>query len=121
MDQRVALADDHVDRPLLHGKMARKHGQGLHAARPATQPHNFPLADFTNPAAKAYWQDGVAKLLKIGVAGFKMDRSEEASPKRPIKVFDGRSIRENRNAYPVMYLKGAYDVARKYRPHDDSC
>jgi len=78
--------------------------------------NNYPMADFTNPDAKKYWQDGVAKLLKMGVAGFKMDRSEEDIPEEgPYKVFDGRTIRENRNAYPPMYLKAAYDVAKEYR------
>jgi alpha-glucosidase (family GH31 glycosyl hydrolase) len=83
---------------------------------------NYPLADFTNPDAKKYWQDGVAKLLKLGVAGFKMDRSEENIPESgPYRVFDGRSIRENRNAYPPMFLKAAYDVAEQYRGADFVC
>jgi alpha-glucosidase (family GH31 glycosyl hydrolase) len=84
--------------------------------------NNYPMADFTNPEAKKYWQDGVAKLLKLGVAGFKMDRSEEQIPESgPYKVFDGRSIRENRNAYPPMYVKAAYDVAKEYRGDDFFC
>ena len=33
-------------------------------------------------------------------------------------MFDGRSIRENRNAYPVMYVKAAYDVAQTHRGDD---
>jgi alpha-glucosidase (family GH31 glycosyl hydrolase) len=85
-------------------------------------PNNYPMADFTNPEAKKYWQDGVAKLLKMGVAGFKLDRSEEQIPEDgPYKVFDGRSIRENRNAYPPMYVKAAYDVAKEYRGDDFFC
>jgi alpha-glucosidase (family GH31 glycosyl hydrolase) len=84
--------------------------------------NNYPLADFTNPAAKKYWQDGVAKLLKMGVASFKLDRSEEDIPESgPYHVFDGRSIRENRNAYPPMYVKAAYDVAKQYRGDDFFC
>jgi alpha-D-xyloside xylohydrolase len=86
--------------------------------RPVTG-NNYPMVDLTNPAAKAYWQDGIAKLLKLGVAGFKLDRGEEDIPESgPFKVFDGRSIRENRNAYPAMYVKAVYDVARKYRGDD---
>jgi alpha-D-xyloside xylohydrolase len=82
--------------------------------------NDYPYADFTNPQAKKYWQDGVAKLLKLGVAGFKMDRGEEGIPDNgPYKVFDGRSIREVRNAYPTMYLKAAYDVAKEYCGEDD--
>ena len=81
--------------------------------------NNYPMVDFTNPDAKKYWQDGVAKFLKMGVAGFKLDRSEEDIPESgPYKVFDGRSIRENRNAYPPMYVQATYEVARKYRTND---
>ncbi len=81
--------------------------------------NNYPMVDLTNPDAKKYWQDGVAKLLKLGVAGFKLDRAEEDIPESgDYKVFDGRSIRENRNAYPPMYVKAAYDVGREYRGDD---
>jgi len=75
--------------------------------------------DFTNPDARTFWQDGVAKLLKMGVAGFKLDRSEENIPESgPYKVFDERTIRENRNAYPAMYVQAAYEVAKKHRGDD---
>jgi alpha-glucosidase (family GH31 glycosyl hydrolase) len=83
------------------------------------QANNYPLADLTNPAARDYWQQGVAKLLKLGVAAFKLDRGEENIPESgPYTVFDGRSIRENRNAYPPMYVKAAYDIAQKHRGLD---
>jgi alpha-D-xyloside xylohydrolase len=89
----------------------------LPGQRPRLQ--NYPLCDFTNPKAKAYWQKGFAKLLKLGVAGFKLDRAEEDIPESgPLKVYDGRSIRENRNAYPPMYTKAAYETAKKYRGKD---
>ncbi|MGH9529893.1 MAG: glycoside hydrolase family 31 protein [Terriglobales bacterium] len=107
--------------PYFQGKMA-KEALAKHYNLPG-QPvsrSNYPLADFTNPSAKAFWQEGVAKLLKLGVTGFKMDRSEENIPDDgPEKVFDGRSLRENRNAYPVMYLKAAYEVAKRYHPDGD--
>ena len=81
--------------------------------------NNYPMVDLTNPDAKKYWQDGVAKLLKLGVAGFKLDRAEEDIPESgDYKVFDGRTIRENRNAYPPMYVKAVYDVAKEYRGDD---
>jgi alpha-glucosidase (family GH31 glycosyl hydrolase) len=81
--------------------------------------NNYPMVDFTNPDAKKYWQDGVAKFLKMGVAGFKLDRAEEDIPESgPYKVFDGRSIRENRNAYPPMYVQATYEVAKQYRTND---
>jgi alpha-D-xyloside xylohydrolase len=108
--------------PFFQGKMAEEaHAKGYTLAgqkRPANG-NNYPMVDLTNPAAKQYWQDGIAKLLKLGVAGFKLDRAEEDIPESgPYKVFDGRSIRENRNAYPAMYVKAVYDVAKKYRGDD---
>lgn len=108
--------------PFFQGKMAQEAtAKGYTLAgqvRPASG-NNFPMVDLTNPAAKQYWQDGIAKLLKLGVAGFKLDRAEEDIPESgPYKVFDGRTIRENRNAYPPMYVKAVYDVAKKYRGDD---
>jgi alpha-D-xyloside xylohydrolase len=108
--------------PFYQGKMMQEAlARGYTLAgqvRPASG-NNYPMVDLTNPAAKAYWQDGIAKLLKLGVAGFKLDRAEEDIPESgPYKVFDGRTIRENRNAYPAMYVKAVYDVAKKYRGDD---
>src|SRR5262249_1073137 len=76
----------------VNGKMAAG-GQKRHLTMPGqTRPangQNYPLVDLTNPAGKAFWQDGIAKLLKLDVAGFKLDRSEENIPETgPDKVFD---------------------------------
>jgi alpha-D-xyloside xylohydrolase len=104
--------------PFLQGQMATN-AIALGYTMPGQNPRmsNYPLVDFTNPKARQFWQDGVGKLLKLGVAGFKLDRSEEDIPESgPGKVFDGRSVRENRNAYPVMYVQAAFDVAKQYRP-----
>lgn len=106
--------------PFFQGKMEKEAlAKGYTLAGQPPQRNNYPLADFTNPLAKAYWQKGFAKLLELGVAGFKLDRAEEDIPESgPYKVFDGRSIRENRNAYPPMYVKAAYNIAKKYRGDD---
>jgi len=108
--------------PFFQGKMmheALEKGYTLAGQVRPISGNNYPMVDLTNPAAKAYWQDGIAKLLKLGVAGFKLDRGEEDIPESgPYKVFDGRTIRENRNAYPAMYVKAVYEVAQKYRGKD---
>jgi alpha-glucosidase (family GH31 glycosyl hydrolase) len=106
--------------PFFQGEMEREAlKKGYQLAGQPPQPNNYPLADLTNPAARAFWQAGFAKLLKLGVASFKLDRGEENIPEEgPFTVFDGRSIREQRNDYPVMFVKAAYEEARKHRGDD---
>jgi alpha-D-xyloside xylohydrolase len=106
--------------PFFQGKMETEAlAKGYNLAGQPRMPNNYPLADLSNPEAKSYWQEGIAKLLKLGVAAFKLDRGEENIPESgPYKIHDGRSIRENRNAYPAMYVKATYDIAKKLRGDD---
>jgi alpha-glucosidase (family GH31 glycosyl hydrolase) len=108
--------------PFFNGKMATEalaKGYGLPGQTRTGDGQNYPLVDLTNPEAMAYWQDGVAKLLRLGVAGFKLDRSEENLPQNEtLRVFDERTMREYRNTYPAMFVKAAYDVAKKHRGDD---
>ena len=100
-------------------KEALGKGYGLAGQKRPANGYNYPTIDLTNPAAKSFWQSGVAKLLQLGVAAFKLDRGEEDMPDDgPFKVFDGRSIRENRNAYVAMYVKATYEIAAKFRGQD---
>jgi alpha-glucosidase (family GH31 glycosyl hydrolase) len=108
--------------PFLQGRMAAE-GQARGLTLPGqTRPangNNYPLVDLTNPAGRKFWQDGFDKLLRLGVAAFKLDRAEEDIPDDgPQRVFDDRSIRENRNAYPAMFVKAAHDVATTRRGND---
>jgi len=87
------------------------------------QESNFPdrtLIDFTNPQAKQWWQsEGVKKVLDAGVAGFKLDRSEELTPSSPDAfVYDGRSTRQMRNDYPRQYVEAAWQICKKIRGDD---
>jgi alpha-D-xyloside xylohydrolase len=108
--------------PFFKGKMeeeALAKGYGLPGQTRPRNGSNYPLVDLTNAAAKAYWQDGIAKLLRLGVAGFKLDRAEENLPQNEsLRVADNRTIREYRNEYPAMYVKAAYEVAKKFRGDD---
>jgi len=108
--------------PFFQGKMAEealeKKWNLAGQVRPSNG-NNYPMVDLTNPDAKAYWQSGIEKLLRLGVAGFKLDRGEENIPDDgPYKTFDGRTIRENRNRYTPLYVKAVYDIATKIRGND---
>jgi alpha-D-xyloside xylohydrolase len=117
-DQRLVL----WIAPFFQGRMATnalERGWNLPGQVRPENGNNFPMVDLTNPDAKKYWQDGVEKLVKLGVAGFKLDRAEEDIPDDgPQNIFDGRTLRENRNAYAAMYVKAVYDVAKKHRGED---
>ena len=108
--------------PFLQGKMAdegQARGLTLPGQRRPANGNNYPLVDLTNPAGKKFWQDGFGQLLRLGVAGFKLDRGEEDIPDDgPERVADGRSIRENRNDYPAMFVRAAHEVAVAQRKND---
>ncbi|HWV56927.1 MAG TPA: TIM-barrel domain-containing protein, partial [Longimicrobiales bacterium] len=101
--------------PFVKGQMQEEiiaRGYGLPGNPPAQQ--NYPLIDFSNPDAKAYWQTGIEKLINMGVVGFKLDRAEENIPADgPFTRFDGKTIRENRNEYPVLYTQAVGEVTRR--------
>lgn len=78
------------------------------------------LLDFTNGATRAWWQTkGIEKMLKQGVDGFKLDRSEEVVPEtRDVLFADGRTAREVRNAYPVLYAKTVFESCARINGED---
>jgi alpha-glucosidase (family GH31 glycosyl hydrolase) len=81
---------------------------------------NAALLDFTNQEAISWWQtNGIEKMLKQGVDGFKLDRAEETVPEtRDIILSDGRTAREVRNEYPVLYVKAVNESCKKIRGND---
>ncbi len=99
-------------------KTAAKKGYNLKG-----QTYKFPertLIDFTNPAAKQWWQnEGVKKVLDVGVVGFKLDRSEELTPSSAdVSAYDGRSMRQMYNDYPREYVKAAWEICKRIRGED---
>jgi alpha-D-xyloside xylohydrolase len=73
------------------------------------------LMDFTNKEACGWWgENGPAKLAKIGIKGFKLDRAdgEKLLDSLQLKTSIGTSYRENYNDYPRQYVKATYDAVK---------
>lgn len=92
----------------------------IKGAHDALNESNVALMDFTNPEACRWLQEkGIEKLLNQGVDGFKLDRAEELVPETgTIVYFDGRTAREVRNDYPVLYVKTFNESCRKIKGDD---
>ncbi|HZD65507.1 MAG TPA: TIM-barrel domain-containing protein, partial [Acidimicrobiales bacterium] len=69
------------------------------------------LVDFSNPAARAWWQDLHRELLALGVAVFTTDFGE-GLPEDAVMA-DGRPGRAWRNLYPLWYNRTVAEVTRE--------
>jgi len=79
------------------------------------------LMDFTNQEACTWWgENGPAKLARMGIKGFKMDRAdgEKLLDSLHLKTYAGTTYRENFNNYPVQYVKAAYDAVKPILEND---
>ena len=111
--------------PLVTGEMRfEAHNMGL--SQPIKGPHgditstNVALMDFTNPVTCNWLQEkGIIKMLNQGVDGFKLDRAEELVPEtKDFILFDGRTAREVRNDFPVLYVKTFNQACKKIKGDD---
>jgi len=72
------------------------------------------LIDFTNPAAKKWWQDKLAKVIALGVDGFKNDDAEGVFV-GDVVFAGGEEQRTMRNRYAIEYN---HAVAQEHKGSD---
>jgi alpha-D-xyloside xylohydrolase len=73
-------------------------------------PYEDAMLDFSNPAAVTWYQEHLAKLLKMGVGAIKVDFGE-AAPNAGLYA-SGRTGFYEHNLYPLRYNKAVGDITR---------
>jgi alpha-D-xyloside xylohydrolase len=75
------------------------------------------LIDFTNPAAKKWWQGQVAKAIDAGADGFK-DDDAEGNFIGDVKFTSGEDVRMVRNRYAVDYNHAVAEILTEKKGKD---
>jgi len=89
------------------------------------------LVDFTNPAAKAWYQKYLESLIDMGVDAFKTDFGERIpvadiffgnkAEKEGISYFDGSSAESMHNYYTYIYNQSVFEVLEKKLGKGNAC
>lgn len=75
------------------------------------------LIDFTNPAAKKWWQDQLGKAIDLGADGFKNDDAEGGFV-FDVKFASGEDPRLMRNRYAVEYNRAVAEALAQRKGKD---
>ncbi len=76
---------------------------------------NIAVIDFSNPKAKAWYQEKLRGLLEEGVRVIKTDFGENAQDVYQYQNIDGRDMH---NLYPFYYNQAAYEICQQVHPGD---
>ncbi len=77
------------------------------------------LVDFTNPAAKDWFQEGLKSLLDMGVDCFKTDFGERI-PTEGIRWYNGADPEKMHNYYTYLYNQAVYEVLCRERGEEEA-
>lgn len=70
------------------------------------------VVDFTNPAAKSWYQSKLEQLLELGVDCFKTDFGERI-PAESVVYFDGSDPKKMHNYYSYLYNETVFEVIQR--------
>ncbi|MEK8033854.1 alpha-xylosidase [Ideonella sp. DXS29W] len=98
------------------GYFLKRQGSGLTWQTDLWQP-GMAIVDFTNPAAVAWYQGHLRRLLAMGVDCFKTDFGERI-PSEGVVYHDGSDPVEMHNLYALRYNEVVFDLLREVRGAD---
>jgi alpha-D-xyloside xylohydrolase len=77
---------------------------------------DYRYIDFLNPAARQWWQGEIAKGIKAGLRGFKLDAGQDLP--EDVVLFGGIKGKDAHNSYAYYYNLTYSEVLRKYYGDD---
>ncbi len=97
---------------LEQGYFLEKPGGDVSPPIEAFSGSDLAAVDFTNPEARAWYQEKLRDLLDMGASVFKSDFGEQA----PVDAVyhDGRSGLEMHNLYPLLYNQAVFELTEAY-------
>jgi alpha-D-xyloside xylohydrolase len=77
------------------------------------------IVDFTNPAAVAWFQSHLRRLLEMGVDCFKTDFGERI-PTEGVVYHDGSDPVKMHNMYPILYNQAVFSLLQQVRGKNEA-